>query len=114
MNGKIIKQAGAVVGIIIVGTGAWIGLDAHWTTREYHDVCLAAQEKVNQEVTRTLQMQQMQIKKNDERSQLFYLQKMEIELMGAVSAHPNDQNLKKSLEGVRKQREELERRLNGN
>jgi len=113
MSGKLIKTAGGVVGIIIVGTAAWVGLDNHWTTRSYHDVCLAAQEKVNEEIVNTLQMQQQAIKNQGDYNKLLLYQQMELEIMRAIADHPDDQRLKDRLEEVRRAREKFEREMTG-
>lgn len=97
---KTIVGVGSVAGVL----GAFYGIDKNYVRMNYHEVCFA---QVKQDMTGI----QEQISKQRAYDEVFFWQKMEVELTQAVAAHPNDTRLQKKLEDVRKKQAEAEERL---
>lgn len=108
---KEIKTAGAVLGTIVVGLAAFTGIE-HWLTpHDIFDLSMAAQEKVNQEIVNTLQLQQQQLKNQGDYNELIFYQQMELNLLKALADNPNDPNLKSQLLHIQDKKQKVQERL---
>jgi len=97
---KVLIGIGALLSVL----GAFYSLDKNYVRLSYHDVCFA-------QVRKDMTGMQEQYTRQRIYDEVFFWQKMEIELTQAIAAHPNDENLKRKLQDVRKKKEDAERRL---
>ena len=97
---KVLIGIGAVLGVL----GSFYGIDKLYVRQNYHDVCFA-------QVKKDMTGMQEQYTRQRTYDEVFFWQKMEIELTQAVAAHPTDVHLQKKLEEVKAKKEAAEKRL---
>lgn len=97
---KVVIGMGTVLGVI----GGFYALDSNYVRMNYHEVCFA---QVKQDLS-AIQKQTAIQRTYDE---VFFWQRMEVELTLQKAKYPNDTNLDRKLEEVRKNKEESEKRL---
>ena len=97
---KVVVGVGVILGIL----GGLYGIDAKYVRLNYHEICFA-------QVKKDMTAIQEQIVRQRTYDEVFFWQKMEVELTQQLAVYPNDKALQKKLEGVVNKKEEAEKKL---
>jgi hypothetical protein len=97
---KIIVGAGVILSLF----GGMYAIDKNYVRQNYHDVCFA---QVKSEMS-DMQKQTATQRVYDE---VYFWQRMEVELTKHHAAHPEDKAIEKKLEEVIKNKEKAEKKL---